>query len=72
MSALDEVKALGLAAFINFMIYYIVGSLLLVVGVNDVSKCGKMKFVSFFFEWTEFMDFSHLPLMVTRKRGLCN
>ncbi|KAL7014733.1 hypothetical protein ACKWTF_016095 [Chironomus riparius] len=35
MSAMDEVKALGLAAFINFMIYYIVGSLLLVVGVND-------------------------------------
>jgi len=35
---MDEVKALGLAAFINFMIYYIVGSLLLVVGVNDVSR----------------------------------
>ena len=37
MDAVDEIKALGLAAFINFMIYYIVGSLLIIIGVTEVS-----------------------------------
>ncbi|KAG5667151.1 hypothetical protein PVAND_015148 [Polypedilum vanderplanki] len=32
---MDEVKALGLAAFINFMIYYIVGSLLVIISINE-------------------------------------
>jgi hypothetical protein len=37
MNAMEEVKALGLAAFINFMIYYIVGSLLIIISINEVS-----------------------------------
>lgn len=37
MDAIDEIKALGLAAFINFMIYYIVGSVLIIIGVTEVS-----------------------------------
>jgi hypothetical protein len=42
MDAIDEIKALGLAAFINFMIYYIVGSLLIIISVNEVSDINNL------------------------------